>query len=173
MQRARWAFAADNRSLEMGAKVQLAAFDLAAALFDRMLDLQRVEGRLAVETHELIRGFWRGIGRGAAFPEHGAQVEHRLTPPKSPQPNGMAERFNRRISDVLRTNRFDSALDLDQTLMRYVHLYNTHLPQSALRSRKPMQAMKDWYKSQPHLFIKTPNQSHGTQKTDCSFQPRG
>ncbi len=47
-------------------------------------------------------------------------IEHRLTPPKSPQTNGMVERFNGRISDVLRTNRFDSALDREQTLMRYV-----------------------------------------------------
>ena len=46
-------------------------------------------------------------------------IEHRLTPPKSPQTNGMVERFNGRISDVLKTNRFDSALDLEQTLMRY------------------------------------------------------
>ena len=32
----------------------------------------------------------------------------------------MVKRFNGRISDVLKTNRFDSALDLEQTLMRYV-----------------------------------------------------
>ena len=32
----------------------------------------------------------------------------------------MDERFNCRISDVLKTNRFVSALDLEQTLMRYV-----------------------------------------------------
>jgi transposase InsO family protein len=70
-------------------------------------------------------------------------IEHRLTPPKSPQTNGMVERFNGRISDVLKTNRFDSALDLEQTLMRYVHLYNTQLPQSALGSRTPMKTMKD------------------------------
>ena len=37
----------------------------------------------------------------------------------------MVERFNGRIADVLKTNRFDSALDLEQTLMRYVVLYNT------------------------------------------------
>jgi transposase InsO family protein len=66
-------------------------------------------------------------------------IEHRLTPPKSPQTNGMAERFNGRIADVLNTNRFDSALDLEQTLMRYVALYNTQLPQSVLGSRTPMQ----------------------------------
>ena len=73
----------------------------------------------------------------------------------------MVERFNGRISDVLKTNRFDSALDLEQTLMRYVHLYNTQLPQSALGSRTPMKAMKDWHKSHPHIFIKSPRNHAG------------
>lgn len=91
-------------------------------------------------------------------------IEHRLTPPKSPQTNGMVERFNGRISDVLKTNRFDSALDLEQTLMRYVHLYNTQLPQSALRSRTPMQAMKDWHESHSHLFVKSPRNQAGRDK---------
>ncbi len=51
-------------------------------------------------------------------PSHGLQANHERA----------TEHFNGRISDVLRTNRFDSALDLEQTLMRYVHLYNTQLP---------------------------------------------
>ena len=88
-------------------------------------------------------------------------IEHRLTPPKSPQSNGMGERFNGRISDVLKTNRFDNALDLKHTLSRYVHLYNTQLPQSALRSRTPMQAMTDWHSSHPHLFVKSPRNHAG------------
>jgi len=37
----------------------------------------------------------------------------------------MVERFNGRISDVLKTNCFDSALVVEQTLMRYLPLYNT------------------------------------------------
>ncbi len=37
-------------------------------------------------------------------------IEHRLTPPKSPPTNGMVERFNGRISDVLRTNRSTAPL---------------------------------------------------------------
>ncbi|MBD3817182.1 MAG: IS481 family transposase, partial [Halothiobacillus sp.] len=81
-------------------------------------------------------------------------IEHRLTKPKHPQTNGMVERFNGRIADVLKTNRFNSADDLQQTLLRYVHLYNQYLPQSTLDSRTPMQAMKDWYQSHPQLFKK-------------------
>jgi transposase InsO family protein len=95
-------------------------------------------------------------------------IEHRLTPPKSPQTNGMVERFNGRISDVLKTNRFDSALDLEQTLMRYVHLYNTQLPQSALGSRTPMQSMKAWHKSHAHLFVKSPRNHTGRDTYLCS-----
>ena len=45
--------------------------------------------------------------------------------------------------------------------MRYVHLYNTTLPQSALMSPTPMQAMKDWHKSHPHIFVKTPRNRPG------------
>jgi len=45
---------------------------------------------------------------------------------------------------------------MEQTLMRYVALYNHQFPQSALKSKTPMQAMKDWYASHPHLFKKRP-----------------
>ncbi len=62
-------------------------------------------------------------------------IEHRLTKPRSPQTNGMVERFNGRIADVLKTQRFVSGEDLEQTIMRYVALYNTQFPQSALGSR--------------------------------------
>lgn len=83
-------------------------------------------------------------------------IEHRLTKPRTPQTNGMVEPFNGRIADVLKTNRFNSAQDMGQTLMRYVALYNHQLPQSVLKSQTPMQAMKLWYASHPHLFHKRP-----------------
>ena len=38
-------------------------------------------------------------------------IEHRLTKPRHPQTNGMVERFNGRISDVLKTHRFHSGED--------------------------------------------------------------
>lgn len=43
--------------------------------------------------------------------------------------NGMVERFNGRIADVLKTNRFVSGEDFEKTIMRYVGLYNMQLPQ--------------------------------------------
>ena len=97
-------------------------------------------------------------------------IEHRLTRPRTPKTNGMVERFNGRISDVLKTNRFNSALDLEETLLRYVALYNHQLPQSALQSKTPMQAMKGWYDSQPSLFHKRPYDRPGCDTYPLSLR---
>jgi transposase InsO family protein len=70
-----------------------------------------------------------------------------------PKTHGMVDRFNGRIADVLKTNRFNSAEDLAQALTRYVALYNHQFPQSALKSKTPMQAMKDWYATATHLHL--------------------
>ena len=83
-------------------------------------------------------------------------IEHRLTPPRSPQTNGMVERFNGRISDILKTQHFISGEELEQTLYRYVKLYNQHLPQSVLGCKTPVETMKNWYQSNPELFHRKP-----------------
>ena len=41
-------------------------------------------------------------------------------------------------------------------LHRYVRHYNQQMPQSALGSKTPLQAMKDWYNLTPDLFRKQP-----------------
>jgi len=56
--------------------------------------------------------------------------EHRLTKPRTPQTNGMIERFNGRIAEVLATTRFDSAEHFADTIKRYVKVYNQHIPQN-------------------------------------------
>ena len=72
--------------------------------------------------------------------------------PQHPQTNGMVERFNGRIEEVLQSHHFRSGEELETTLHRYVALYNQQLPQSALGSKTPLQAMKDWHKLKPELF---------------------
>lgn len=83
-------------------------------------------------------------------------IEHRLTPPKSPRTNGMVERFNGRIEEVLQSHHFRSGEELEATLHRYVWLDNQQLPLSALGSKSPLQAIKDWHKLKPQLFRKQP-----------------
>lgn len=85
---------------------------------------------------------------------HAHSIEHRLTKPRHPQTNGMVERFNGRISEVLATTRFVSAENLEQTLLRYAALYNQSIPQKALGHIPPLQALKNWHSSRPDLFNK-------------------
>ncbi len=105
-----------------------------------------------------------GLRKRAATGEHefdklcaALNIDHRLTPPKSPQTNGMVERFNGRIEEVLQSHHFRSGEELETTLHRYVWLYNQQLPQSALGSKTPLQTMKEWHKIKPELFWKQPN----------------
>jgi transposase InsO family protein len=104
-----------------------------------------------------------GLRKRAQSGKHGfdklctaLDIEHRLTPPKSPQTNGMVERFNGRIEDLLQSHHFQSGEELEATLHRFAWLYNQQLPQSALGSKTPLQAMKDWHKLKPELFKKQP-----------------
>ena len=81
-------------------------------------------------------------------------IEHRLSPPRHPQTNGMVERFNGRISDLVKQTRFASAAELESTLEQYLKLYNHHIPQRALNHQAPIQALKKWQSEKPELFIK-------------------
>ena len=84
-------------------------------------------------------------------------IEHRLTRPRRPQTNGMVERFNGRIEEVLRSHHFVGGEDLERTLLRYVWLYNHQLPQAALKGQTPVAAMMQWHQTHPHLFQKSPH----------------
>jgi transposase InsO family protein len=68
--------------------------------------------------------------------------------------NGMVERFNGRISELLEQTRFDSRADLETTLLTYLKLYNHHIPQRAIGSKTPIQALKEWQHKKPYLFVK-------------------
>jgi transposase InsO family protein len=81
-------------------------------------------------------------------------VEHRLAPPRHPQTNGMVERFNGRISELIRQTHFASAAELEATLQNYWKLYNHHIPQRAINGNTPIQELKEWQQKKPDLFVK-------------------
>ncbi|MCK7583199.1 MAG: DDE-type integrase/transposase/recombinase [Chromatiales bacterium] len=81
-------------------------------------------------------------------------IEHSPIQLRIPQTNGMIERFNRRIAEVLTTSRFDPAERFAQTIARYVRVCNQHIPQKALSHIAPIQALKDWHDKRPELFKK-------------------
>ena len=81
-------------------------------------------------------------------------IEHRLCPPRHPQTNGMVERFNGRLSELVSQTRFASAAELEATLDNYVKTYNHRIPQRALNHLSPVQALKKWQAEKPELFVK-------------------
>ena len=81
-------------------------------------------------------------------------IEHRLTKPRSPQTNGMVERFNGRIAELLKGRRFDSRAHLEELLQDYQRAYNHQIPQRALDHQTPIQTLKLWAESAPELFTK-------------------
>ncbi len=96
-------------------------------------------------------------------------IEHRLCPPRHPQTNGMVERFNGRISEIVRQTRFASAAQLEATLMNYLQTYNHHIPQRALKHVSPVQALKDWYAKKPELFKKRVYKQAGLDSLQVSL----
>jgi transposase InsO family protein len=82
------------------------------------------------------------------------KIEHRLISPGHPQTNGMVERFNARISEIVNQTRFGSAAELESTLHNYLKIYNNNIPQRALGHQTPIQALKSWHEKKPELFTK-------------------
>jgi len=80
-------------------------------------------------------------------------IEHRWTQPRTPKTNGMVERFNGRVSEVVQQTRFASGAELQATLNSCMLTYH-HIPQRALGHLSPVDALKSWREKKPELFLK-------------------
>jgi len=79
-------------------------------------------------------------------------VAHRLIPPRHPQTNGMVERFNGRITEVLAAVHLRNREELEATLTHYRRLYNHHLPQKALNGQAPVEFLQSKCQEKPERF---------------------
>lgn len=83
-------------------------------------------------------------------------IEHRLIKPYTPRTNGMIERFNGRIADILKATRFASSAELQKTLLTYADTYVRFIPQKALGHKTPLEALHQWYETDPQCFRQRP-----------------
>ena len=145
----------------------------AVRILDRIIEWRGKPGTIRVDNGKEFTDRLFGLRKRGPTGQHEFDqlcgdlgIEHRLAPPQHPQTNGMVERFNGRIEEVLQSHHFRSGEELETTLHRYVLLYNQQLPQSALGTKTPLQAMKDWHKLKPELFRKQPYHLPGCDTYD-------
>ncbi len=86
--------------------------------------------------------------------QHG--IEHRLIKPYTRYTNGMIERFNGRIADMLKATRFTCSAELEKTLLTYADTYVRFIPQKALGHKTPLEALHQWYDTDPECFRDRP-----------------
>ena len=76
----------------------------------------------------------------------------------------MVERFNGRISELIRPTHFANAAELETTLYSYLKLYKHHIPQRAIDGERPIQALKKWQQEKPDLFVKRVDDQTGLDR---------
>ncbi len=79
-------------------------------------------------------------------------IEHRLTRPYTPQTNGLVERFNGRIEEILKQHHFNTYSQLMETLNKYLRCYNFINKQRVLNNKSPSAVVLDWYQKDKSIF---------------------
>lgn len=62
-------------------------------------------------------------------------------------------------------------------MLNYLKIYNHHIPQRAIGAKTPIQALKEWQKKKPELFVKRVYDQTGLDTDydvfDCQFCRHG
>ena len=90
------------------------------------------------------------------------QSLHRLIVPRQPNTNGMVERFNGRLANILQSTYFQTVDEMRATLRhylkiyntRYCKVYNTRIVQRHRGHLTPVQRMEQWQRKKPYLFVR-------------------
>jgi len=82
-------------------------------------------------------------------------IEHRTTRVKHPWTNGMIEAMNKKI---IPTGHNDTVEALKAHLYAYVLSYNFNLKLRAIGRKTPFDAILDFYRKTPAIFMVNPNQ---------------
>jgi len=99
-------------------------------------------------------------------------TKHRLILPRHPQTNGMVERLNGRISEIVNQTRFASSSELESTLCNYLKIYNHNISHRALSNETPVPAIKKWQAEKPELFVKRVYNQTGLDRWRVLFRRR-
>ena len=124
-----------------------------------MIGIRKVPTDRGIELTDCLFGLRKGAATGGHESDRQCSelgIQHRLTLPKSPKINGIFERFNRKIEEVLQSHHYRSGSDLVTAPHRYFLLYNQQLPPSALANRSFLRTMKDWFDVKPAPLKKWP-----------------
>ena len=79
-------------------------------------------------------------------------IEHRLTRPYTPQTNGLVERFNGRIEEILKQHHFNTYSQLMDTLNKYLRCYNFVNKQRVLNNKSPADKVLYWFQKDKTIF---------------------
>ncbi len=84
-------------------------------------------------------------------------IEHRLTRPYTPKTNGLVERTNGLIrQDTHKRHKYPGYPELIDALHAWLAYYNLRRKHRRIGRKTPYEAVCDWYRKCPNLFIKEP-----------------
>lgn len=84
-------------------------------------------------------------------------IEHRLTKPYTPKTNGLVERTNGLIQEgTYKKHKYAGHPEMTDGLHQWLLCYNLRRANRAISRKTPYQAVCEWHKKCPELFIKEP-----------------
>lgn len=93
-------------------------------------------------------------------------IKHKLAKPYTPQTNGMVERFNGRVQEILDKKHFEDYNNLMICLKEYERLYNFNIRQKVLGNIPPIGKAMEWYEKQSDIFKREDVLSYNLSQPD-------